>query len=108
MYSYPKQIQIGGHTYTVELKDAATVDDAGQNCGDSCKGNLEFRVATKLVDGISRATSAIEQTLWHEILHQIDRVYASENQLDEGDMERLTQGLFQVFEQLDWHIIKEE
>lgn len=70
-YDFPKEIQIGGHTYKIILKDAATTDELGHNSGDSCSSNLEIRVATKLIDGTIRAVSSIENTLWHEILHHV-------------------------------------
>ncbi len=107
-YKYPKEIQIGGHFYKLILKDAATVDENGHNCGDSCQSNLEIRAATKLMDGTPRALSAIEITFWHEILHQIDRIYARDKELEEGDIERLAQGLYQILNQLDFHIIRED
>ncbi len=105
-YKHLPRIQIGGHFYKIILKDAATVDENGHNCGDSCQGSLEIRSATKLIDGTSRDISAIEVTFWHEILHQIDRIYSAKDNLDEGDIERLAQGLYQVFNQLGWHIIE--
>ncbi len=107
-YKYIERIQIGGHNYKLILKDASTVDEDGQHCGDSCQANLEIRCASKLPDGTSRALSSIEVTFWHEILHQIDRVYTTkdENILGEGDIERLSQGLYQVLNQLGWHIVE--
>ena len=105
-YKHLPRIQIGGHNYNLILKDAATVDENGHNCGDSCQANLEIRSATKLVDGTSRKLSAIEETFWHEILHQIDKVYAAKESLDEGDIERIAQGLYQVCNQLGWHIVE--
>ena len=105
-YDFPKEIQIGGHIYKIILKDAAGVDDGGENCGDSCQGNVELRIAIKMRDGTSRAISAIEETFWHEALHQIDRIYAAKDTLDEGEICRLSQGLYQIFNQLGWHIIR--
>jgi len=107
-YGFPKEIQIGGHIYKIILKDATTVDENGQNCGDSCQLNLEIRIATKLIDGTKREASSMEATFWHEVLHQIDRVYAAKDTLDEGTIERLAQGLYQVLLQLGWHIIREK
>jgi len=107
-YNFPEEIMIGGHVYKLILKDAATVDEHGENCGDSCQANLEIRVATKLIDGAKREVSSMETTFWHEVLHQIDRVYAAKDILDEGTIERLAQGLYQVLLQLGWHIIREK
>ena len=101
-------IQIGGHTYKIILRDAASVDDAGHNQGDSCPSNVEIRAGLKLMDGTYRALSSLEHTLWHEILHQIDRVYAGKDLLGEEDVERLSQGLYQIFKQFGWHIAKED
>ncbi len=108
-YKHLPRIQIGGHLYKIILKDAATVDDSGHNSGDSCQGNLEIRIATRLVDGTSRALSTIEETFWHETLHQIDRIYATNDEdiLKEGDIERLAQGLYQIYNQLGWHVVEE-
>ena len=50
----------------------------------------------------------METTFWHEVLHQIDRVYAAKDILDEGTIERLAQGLYQVLLQLGCHIIREK
>ena len=107
-YDFPKEIQIGGHVYKVILKDAALVDECCHNQGDSCQATLEIRVSTVTGDGAQRGTSTIEETLWHEILHQIDDVYVTKDKLDERDIERLSQGLLQIFSQLDWHIVREK
>jgi hypothetical protein len=106
VYLFPNSIQIGGHTFKIELLNQTSTDDTHQYVGDSCLGTLKIRATTLLSDNSPKSLSNIEETLWHEILHQIAKIYVSE--LDEDTVDRLAQGLYQVFNQLDWHIIKEK
>ena len=89
-------LQIGGHWYRLELKDAWQVTDAGGQ-GDSHCQKTHIRVATLTIDNEPRTVSDVEEVLIHEILHQIDVVWKCD--IDEDNIERLSQGLLQVLKQ---------
>lgn len=95
-------IQIGGHKYTVQLCNSASPGLEGFH-GDSHANKMEIRVATQLQNGEPRAVSDVEQTLLHEVFHQINFVWKCD--LDEENIERLSQGMLQVIHQFGIHLV---
>jgi hypothetical protein len=105
-YDYPKEFQIGGLAYSISLLDSTTTDGDGKWTGDACHNICEIRIATRTNDGGHRNLGAVEEALWHEIIHTVNHVYSMSQ--DEDNIERMAQGLFQIFNQLGWHIIREK
>lgn len=92
----PKQIQVGGHTYSIALsKDLKDSDSWG-----AVNNRLQI-----IVINIERPESQRVEALIHEILHVINNVYHNGN-LEEGDVSDVSEGFCQVFSQLgiklDW------
>lgn len=104
-YEYPKIIQIGGHTYSVELKPVYGLDKMAVNCGLHCAEYSTIEVATIGEIGIPRSNSRLNQLLWHEIIHAISYVFNSN--LSEEQTDQVAQGLLQVLEQLGIRLVKE-
>ncbi len=103
MFKTLPTIQIGGHTYTVELVDRSIINLSANHCGDSYLGSTSINVCTKLHDGTFRALSDMEETLIHEIVHQINDMWVIG--LDEDNVERMSQGFLQVFKQYGLKLI---
>lgn len=86
----PNTIQVGGHTYSIVFNDE--LED----------GNDHAIVNHRLLRielNPDRPPSQRVEALIHEWLHIINNVYAN-NRLAETDIEDLSQGLYQVFQQL--------
>lgn len=94
-----KQYQVGGHTYSVILNKGL------QDSGDY--GQVNHRTQEIEINPL-RPESQKAEALGHELLHIINNVYA-DGRLSEGDVGALSQGLYQVFQQLgvklDWQDI---
>jgi len=93
----PKTIQVGGHVYTIRF-NAVKVRDEGR------RGLVNHRL--QLIElGSERSESGMYTTLIHELVHIIDYVY-NHNDLSEGAIDSLAEGLNQVLPQLglelDW------
>ncbi len=101
----PKQIQIGGHTYTIGL--SRDLKDSNSNAA------VNHRLLAILIDSDRPESQKIEG-LFHEVIHIINRIYGGD--LEEAQIDCLGQGIFQVFAQLgieldwrdipvkDWHL----
>jgi len=96
-------IQIGGHEYDIELCNAPAVSQHGHQ-GDGHSQAMSIRVATQLIDGGYRKVSDVEEILIHELLHQINIVWSCD--IDETNIERMAQGLLQVFKQYGFELIQ--
>jgi hypothetical protein len=97
-------IQIGGHTFKIELKDASTVD--GDNrWGETRLEKNEILVATKARDGECRPISSIEQCLLHELAHAVSQIYNAD--LSEGQTVQMSEGLYQVLKQYGLKLIEQ-
>jgi hypothetical protein len=96
-------IQIGAHTYTVEIKDCYLVTDAGGQ-GDSHHQKLDMRVATRTIDNGYRSVTDMEQILLHEICHGINIIWGCD--MEEDNVDRLAQGLLQVLKQFGLKLIE--
>ncbi len=109
-YEYPKEIQIGGHTYRIELVEGYHTSDTANYVADSAQGDCLIRVAVQTTTGEPVSTSTLNLRLLHELIEQINVVYVvelGEDSEKENKVERLAQGLLQVLEQLGIHLIKE-
>ena len=104
-YEYPKKLQIGGHKYVVQLHNNYVLDKAGDCAGLHCSEHSSIDVSTMAENGDQRSISRINQILLHEISHAINNVWGTG--LDEGEVDRFSQGLLQLHEQLGIRLIKE-
>ena len=104
-FKVPKQIQVGGHTYTIGL--SKDLKDSNSNAA------VNHRLLAILIDDDRPESQKIEG-LFHEVIHIISHVYGVD--LEEAQVDCLGQGIFQVFAQLgieldwsdipvrDWHL----
>lgn len=104
-YEYPDTIQIGGHEYKIEFQPIASTSHDSSWVGDHFGRQCKITVATNTAKGEPNALSYIEQTFIHELLHAINTVY-NNDRCDEASIELLAQGLLQVLNQLDLHLVK--
>jgi len=104
MFKTIPTVTIGGHTYTIELKDASAVSQYGHQ-GDGHAQAMSIRVATGLIDGGYRNLTDIEEVLLHELVHQISIVW--DVQMEEEDVERMAQGLVQVLPQFGCRLVQQ-
>ncbi len=96
-------VQIGAHTFIIEMKDAATVD------GDDRWGEIQFERNRILVSyrnrcGELRPVSCVEDTLLHEMVHAISHVYGIE--LSETQVTQITSGLLQALKQFGLQLVQ--
>lgn len=89
----PQTVKIGGHVYSV-IPDY-TFTERTDLLGDSCHTSARIRISKLNAYGEELAEREKEQTLIHEILHAIDKVY-NDSKLDEGTVSRISEGIFQV------------
>ena len=98
----PPEIQVGGHKYSIAFNE--NLKD------DNDYGRVNHRLQ-KIELNPARPTSQRVEALIHELLHVISNVYA-DRKLEEGDISAVSEGLLQVFQQLDIELdfsqIKEE
>jgi hypothetical protein len=102
-YNFP--LEIVGHTYTVYVEPKASVDKE-RRVGSQYTAQCNISLATITMDGEPLAHSFIEQTFWHETIHAISEHMGCD--LTEENVDRLAEGLLQVFKQFGWKAIKEE
>jgi len=90
----PKKIKVAGHYYKIKWDDKGLAKKGlvGQGNNDFKEIHLCKHYKSKR----ARAKSEIEETFMHEILHTVDRHYNNDS-LPERVIERLSQGLYQVF-----------
>ncbi len=90
----PNHLTVGGHLYTVieNYKFKEREDLAGQVDHTA----LEIRLAGIDSIGVIKR-SKIECNFIHELLHCVDNTYNA-NKLEEDDVVRLCEGLYQVLE----------
>ena len=94
----PKKLKVGGHIYNVDT-DYSFVERSDRY-GHSDHAMKEIKITPVDSNGKKRHESGIEETFIHEILHCVDEVYNAHN-LEEGTVERLSQGLYQVLKDND-------
>jgi len=87
----PKQIQVGGHWYKI-------VFDKSQQ-PDGHAATTVWRKQRIEIDPALPESGKVE-SLGHEIIHIINQVYMHQD-LREQDVDPLSEGLYQVFSQLD-------
>lgn len=91
----PPEVQVGGHVYSIALSPDLKDSD--------CHAAVNHRLLLLLVNA-DRPESQKVEGLGHELIHIIDDVYDCD--LEETQINRMAQGLFQVFSQLgievDW------
>lgn len=88
----PNKVKVAGITYKV-IKNHPFNGES--YAGQAVHTEAEIRLGER-VDGKKYDKQKIEETFIHEILHCIDSVYNSQG-LDEGTIDRLSQGVYQVF-----------
>lgn len=95
----PKSIKVGGKTYSILYPYVFTerTDLRGQTCSDT----LEIKISDQLKTGEKFHTENIQETFIHEVLHAVDIIYNS-NKLEEDEITRLGEGLFQVLKDNDF------
>lgn len=98
----PDKCQIGGHTYRVAFN--ASMKDEGDY------GRVNHRLQKIELNPV-RPESQRTEALIHEVLHVINSVYFDRH-LEEDAIAAISEGLLQVFQQLDievdWSQIPEE
>lgn len=98
----PKTLQVGGHTYSIALKDGLADDNE--------RGLVNHRLQ-RIEINPQRPDSQKSEALIHETLHIINLVYAN-GHLGEDGLSALSEGLFQLLQQLgivfDWGSIPNE
>ncbi len=96
----PKTIQVGGFGVTVDFVNHDMDLHSRRRYGES-----DFVV--KLIKVESRySPEQTSQTFIHELLHQVDDIYNNDALGDEC-IDRLAQGLWQVFKQLGINFVQE-
>ena len=98
----PKEIKIATHTYRVGYDPHMRHDEA-------CYGQVNHRTQTINIES-SIPPSVKDQTLIHEIVHIVDKVYVC--RMDEDDLERLSNGMAELLFnnlgiELDWSELEE-
>ena len=89
----PKKVRIAGHDYKVIFDDDGLTTE--HLIGDISNDFKEIRLCRYYQSKRARAESEILETFIHEILHGIDRHYNNDS-LDEKEIGRLSNGLYQV------------
>ena len=84
----PESIKVGGHTYRVLFRDDLWLEEG--NVGQARHNTRQIIEIDPKLD-----PEQIGCTLWHEIIHTINRIY-NNNQLGERDIDAVAEGLFQV------------
>ena len=97
----PKEIKIATHVYRVRYDPHMRHDEA-------CYGQVNHREQTIDIE-TSIPLSVRNQTLIHEIVHIVDKVYVC--RMDEDDLERLSNGMAELLFnnlgiELDWSEIE--
>jgi len=87
----PNKILVGGHWYKVGFSDK--VHDRNS------WGQADHRLQVIRLSPRLRGLPILRQTLLHELVHTIDWVYCH-NELEEGQVANLSEGLHQIFEYL--------
>lgn len=100
---YPKQIQIGGHTYSVEIVDQHCLDTFANIGGHHYQG-LRIELSSRAIDGKPLPLTVINTLFWHELVHAIARGFSIS--LEEEDVERMSQGITQVLSQLGIYLVE--
>ena len=104
-YSYPKELQIGGHKIAVMLIDGYATNSDADNRGDYSPQHNEIRIATKTPEGSYRSITYINEAFHHEINEAIKDIFVLK--IEHDDIERMAQGWLQVLSQLDIQLITE-
>ncbi len=94
----PNEIRVGGHVYSIALSNDLKDSD--------CNAAVNHRLKV-IVINTDRPESQKIEGLGHELIHIVNHVYNCN--LEEDDVRRLSEGLFQVFSQLgievDWSAV---
>jgi len=88
-----KKIKIAGHEYKIIYPCNSITKDGA--VGTASHDFDEIKICEKYKNKRARVNSEIEETLLHEILHCVDRTY-NNAMLSENQINRLSQGLYQV------------
>ena len=96
----PKTIKVGGFDYKIELSEKTDKElESTQQYGASSQMLRNIKIWTR------PTPQQLSETFLHEILHAVDSVYAH-GSLSEEQNASISNGLFQVFEQLGVRFIK--
>ncbi len=96
----PKKLKVGGFDYSLEMSEYHDRElwDA-ENWGEHSVKLRRIRIST----GCS--VQQFSETFWHEIIHAVDTVYQG-SKLSNDEVAALSNGLFQVLEQLGVRIVQ--
>ncbi len=97
----PQSIKVGGFTYTIKLDKNNRVLRSENRYGQCSYTDREILVETEF------SRDQTNQTFLHEILHSVDSVYNNTALCDEV-VDRLSNGLHQIFDQLGVNFIQDE
>jgi len=84
----PKSIQVGGHTYKVMFVDGLWMRE-----GNIGQAHHNTEQAIEIEPNLH--PEQISCSFWHEVTHAINRIY-NNNQLGEADVNAISEGIFQV------------
>lgn len=99
----PTKIKIGGFDYTI--KQSARINRELDSAGVWGKHMSPLREIQLESDGNIDAQQ-YSQTFLHELAHAISSVYCENRELAEADVAAVSQGLYQVLEQLGVRFVK--
>lgn len=96
----PKRLKMGGHNYSI-LQSKRTTDSL-EDISYWGRHSHRFR---HLELNNTASSEQLSETFIHETLHAIDNVYLNDS-LEEKQIANLSEGLFQVLEQLGVRFVK--
>ncbi len=105
-YKYPAELVIGGNRIKISIIDGVSTNCVEQHSADFLPSRNEIQLAVRSLDGLSKCLDFTNESLIHEIIEAVKVTYVVK--IEEDDVERLAQGLWQVLSQLGIFLIKED
>ena len=104
---YPKIVQVGAHSYQVEINHKSSfVDNMCRYAGRHDYNNLQIGVAIRDQLGELQRESVTNACFWHEVAHAISQNFSLE--LDDKVVESIGQGITQVLSSIGIKAIEYE
>lgn len=96
----PKKIKVGGYDYSVILSVRGNNEVRSSNrIGETSHYSQKITIETDLTE------QKFSETFIHEVIHSVDVIY-SDSSLSESQVSQISNGLFQVLEQLGIRFVK--
>jgi hypothetical protein len=104
---YPKTIQIGAHSYKVEINPhSAFVDNMCRYMGRHDYNNLQIGVAIRDQLGGLQCESVTNACFWHEVTHAVSQNFSLE--LEDKVVECIGQGITQALSSMGIKVVEYE